>query len=97
MELVSRLTAQDVTPGTADTAFSTRAEQAAQLMPVTEYCCIFVIHTYLLLHLHGFSFPTGFVGITHGVIIYQKSVLVNRKNGFSRGNPLKIHGGYDIM
>ena len=42
MELVSRLTAQDVTPGTADTAFSTRAEQAAQLMPVTEYCCIFL-------------------------------------------------------
>ena len=57
----------------------------------------FVIHTYLLLHLHGFSFPTGFVGITHGVIIYQKSVLVNRKNGFSWGTPLKIHGGYDIM
>ena len=40
MELVSRLTEQAVTPGTAFTAFSTRAEQAAQLMPVTLYWCI---------------------------------------------------------
>ena len=40
MEFVSRFTAQAVTPGTADTAFSTRAEQAAQLMPVTVYCSI---------------------------------------------------------
>ena len=38
MELVSRLTEHAVTPGTFDTAFSTRAEQAAQLMPVTLYC-----------------------------------------------------------
>jgi len=36
--LVSRLTEQDVTPGTFDTAFSTLALQAAQLMPVTLYC-----------------------------------------------------------
>ena len=35
MELVSRLTAQDDTPGVFATAFSTRATQAAQLMPVT--------------------------------------------------------------
>ena len=35
MELVSRLTEQELTPGTPDTAFSTRLEQAAQLMPVT--------------------------------------------------------------
>ena len=35
MEFVSRLTAHPVTPGTAPTAFSTRAEQAAQLIPVT--------------------------------------------------------------
>jgi hypothetical protein len=35
MEFVRRLTAQDVTPGTFDTAFSTLALQAAQLMPVT--------------------------------------------------------------
>ena len=40
MEFVSRLTAQEVTPGTAETAFSTRAWQAAQLMPVTVYCFI---------------------------------------------------------
>ena len=40
MEFVSRLTAQDVTPGTPRTAFSTRLEQAAQLMPVTLYCSI---------------------------------------------------------
>ena len=37
-EFVSRLTAHEETPGTAETAFSTRAEHAAQLMPVTEYC-----------------------------------------------------------
>ena len=40
MELVSRLTEQEVTPGTLDTAFSTRALHAAQLMPVTLYCSI---------------------------------------------------------
>ena len=40
MELVRRLTEQEVTPGTLDTAFSTRALQAAQLMPVTLYCSI---------------------------------------------------------
>jgi len=40
MEFVRRLTAQDVTPGTFDTAFSTRVWQAAQLMPVTLYCSI---------------------------------------------------------
>ena len=40
MEFVKRLTEQDVTPGTLDTAFSTRAEQAAQLIPVTLYCSI---------------------------------------------------------
>ena len=40
MELVSRLTEQPVTPGTLFTAFSTRAEQAAQLIPVTLYCSI---------------------------------------------------------
>ena len=35
--LVRRLTLQDSTPGTFDTAFSTRAWQAAQLIPVTVY------------------------------------------------------------
>ena len=35
MLLVRRLTEQAVTPGTLDTAFSTRALHAAQLMPVT--------------------------------------------------------------
>ena len=40
MELVSRLTEHAVTPGTFPTAFSTRALQAAQLMPVTLYCSI---------------------------------------------------------
>lgn len=35
MEFVSRLTLHDVTPGTLETAFSTRALQAAQLIPVT--------------------------------------------------------------
>ena len=40
MEFVSRLTEQEVTPATFDTAFSTRALQAAQLIPVTLYCFI---------------------------------------------------------
>ena len=40
IELVSRLTEQEVTPLTPDTAFSTRAIQAAQLIPVTVYCSI---------------------------------------------------------
>ena len=42
MEFVRRLTEQDVTPGTSDTAFSTRALHAAQLIPVTVYCFIFL-------------------------------------------------------
>ena len=46
MELVSRLTEQLVTPGTLLTAFSTRAEQAAQLMPVTLNCSM-KIHSYV--------------------------------------------------
>ena len=41
MEFVSRLTEQDVTPGTLLTAFSTRVLHAAQLIPVTLYCSIF--------------------------------------------------------
>src|SRR5699024_4692646 len=40
IEFVSRLTEQEVTPGTLETAFSTRALHAAQLMPVTLYCSI---------------------------------------------------------
>ena len=43
IELVSRLTEQDVTPGTFETAFSTLLLQAAQLMPVTIYCSIVVL------------------------------------------------------
>ena len=43
MEFVSRLTEQELTPLTPDTAFSTLAEQAAQLMPVTVYCSIVFI------------------------------------------------------
>jgi hypothetical protein len=35
MEFVKRLTEQLITPGTCPTAFSTRALQAAQLIPVT--------------------------------------------------------------
>ena len=46
MEFVSRFTEQEVTPGTAFTAFSTRALQAAQLMPVTLYCFIALIQSF---------------------------------------------------
>ena len=40
IEFVSRLTEQEVTPGTLLTAFSTLLLQAAQLIPVTVYCSI---------------------------------------------------------
>ena len=50
MELVSRLTEHAVTPGTLDTAFSTRALQAAQLMPVTVYCFMVVLQNKGLFH-----------------------------------------------
>ena len=50
MELVRRLTEQEVTPFTPDTAFSTRAAQAAQLIPVTVYCSIIELKRLLLLH-----------------------------------------------
>jgi hypothetical protein len=40
MELVRRLTEQEVTPSTLLTAFSTRVLHAAQLIPVTVYCFI---------------------------------------------------------
>jgi len=43
MELVRTLTEPEVTPSTPDTAFSTRALQAAQLIPVTEYCFIIIL------------------------------------------------------
>ena len=46
IEFVSRLTEHAVTPGTFDTAFSTRLLHAAQLMPVTVYC--FMVSSYLL-------------------------------------------------
>jgi len=39
MEFVSRLTEQLVTPGTLLTAFSTRAEHAAQVIPVMSNVC----------------------------------------------------------
>ena len=40
IEFVSRLTEQEVTPGTLLTAYSTLLLQAAQQIPVTEYCYI---------------------------------------------------------
>lgn len=52
IEFVRRLTEQDVTPGTFETAFSTLALQAAQLIPVTIYCIIvvcFLLSSYFLL------------------------------------------------
>ena len=47
MEFVSRLTEQLFTPGSFDTAFSTRAWQAAQLIPLTVYC--FILPSFLCL------------------------------------------------
>jgi len=46
IEFVSRLTEQAVTPGTFETAFSTLALQAAQLIPVTVYCSIYLLLSY---------------------------------------------------
>ena len=48
MELVSRLTAHDDTPGTFLTTRSTLAEQAAQLIPVTLYISGINIHDLLM-------------------------------------------------
>ena len=52
IEFVNRLTEQEVTPGTCETAFSTRALQAAQLIPVTVYCFISLVsfNYFVLLH-----------------------------------------------
>ena len=47
MEFVSRLTEQLFTPGSFDTAFSTRVWQAAQLIPLTVYC--FILPSFLCL------------------------------------------------
>ena len=44
IEFVSRDTEHAVTPATAITAFSILAEQAAQLMPVMEYLCIYKLY-----------------------------------------------------
>ena len=49
MELVSRLTEQDVTPDTCDTAFSTRVLHAAQLIPVTVYCSMCLASFYFII------------------------------------------------
>ena len=43
IEFVSRLTEHEVTPSTVETAFSTRALQAAQLIPVTLNCFIYYV------------------------------------------------------
>ena len=43
IELVNRLTLHPVTPSTDNTAFSTCAEQAAQLIPPTVYLSIFYL------------------------------------------------------
>ena len=53
MEFVKRLTVQDVTPGTLETAFSTRALHAAQLMPFTLNCSIFEIASFCCLSVYG--------------------------------------------
>ena len=45
IEFVNKLTEHELTPDTAETAFSTRALQAAQLMPVTLNC--FTLHLLL--------------------------------------------------
>ena len=57
IELVSRLTEQEVTPVTFETAFSTRALQAAQLIPVTLYCFTVITHLrFLKIQLLGVFF-----------------------------------------
>ncbi len=55
MELVSRLTEQEVTPGSELTAFSTRAWQAAQLIPVTIYCSMIMPFCYFISFIRIFT------------------------------------------
>ena len=54
IEFVSRLTEQLSTPDSPDTAFSTLAEQAAQLMPVTSYCVIRLCLLFYAAHFMSF-------------------------------------------
>ena len=58
IELVNKLTEQEVTPSTLETAFSTRALHAAQLIPVTVYCSIFaqLLSSQCSLSYHSWSF-----------------------------------------
>ena len=83
MELVKRLTEQDVTPGTFDTAFSTLVLHAAQLIPVTEYCFILFTPAYsdlfhqLLKYIHQLVY---FLIITLTYILSNTGVHVPREN-----------------
>jgi hypothetical protein len=63
MEFVKRLTEHELTPSTELTAFSTLAEQAAQLIPVTLYCVI--------------KIPLKFYYLFYRLILYSEVVFVN--------------------
>ncbi len=60
IELVRRDTEHEVTPGTFETAFSTRAWHAAQLMPVTTNCSILLNLASFPIADHFISFCTTF-------------------------------------
>jgi hypothetical protein len=71
--LVSKDTDTLLTPGTALTAFSTLAEQAAQVMPVTLYCFRVAI---------GFPPVHRILFISAYPILYREKVFVKKyKNG----------------
>ena len=55
IEFVSRLTLHKLTPSRADTAFSTRAEQAAQLIPPISYLSISItFDTHIIYRFDGY-------------------------------------------
>ena len=86
MAPVSRFTEHEVTPSTLETAFSTRELQAAQLMPVTLYCFIYYLRTYIICKIarryHDFYrrdyLPTYLVGfmISH-LFAFVNSFFIN--------------------
>ena len=84
MEFVRRLTEQLVTPGTFFTAFFYRAEQAAQLMPVTLYCSI------------ADSFPSDGCP-ERGHFMSRAAAAAVRPASASRFSQIVGHAGVDVL
>ena len=81
IELVSRFTEHDVTPSTEETAFSTLALHAAQLIPVILYFCI------------AFSPSAEYpdLSISQFVVYVKQRVICSlQKNGLTQVRPFDM-------